>query len=71
MYDAKSVFVTLARVIGVSLPTCCDPKVADWLKQPGARAKTLHRMVASYTPGELPLLDGKSVVYTTWEFNSS
>ncbi|XP_012942327.1 DNA polymerase theta [Aplysia californica] len=57
VFDAKSVYVLLARTLGSGLPSCEDPRVADWLRQPGGRLKNLHRMVTSYIPAELPLLD--------------
>ncbi|RUS83890.1 hypothetical protein EGW08_008371 [Elysia chlorotica] len=56
-YDAKAVYITLAKSVGVTLATCEDPRVADWIQEPTARLKNLHHMVASFCPEELSLLD--------------
>ncbi|GFR73382.1 DNA polymerase theta-like, partial [Elysia marginata] len=56
-YDAKAVYITLAKTFGISLPTCEDPRVADWIQAPTSRLKNLHHMVASFCPEELPLLE--------------
>ncbi|BFZ09845.1 hypothetical protein BsWGS_12884 [Bradybaena similaris] len=57
VYDSKAAYVCLAKALGLSLPRCEDPCVADWLREPGARLKNLHRMVTTYCPEELDLLD--------------
>jgi DNA polymerase theta len=58
--DTKSCYGALERGCGV----CCrgmfqDPKVASWVLDPGAKEKTLHRMVHDYLPLEAFLLEGK------------
>ena len=36
-----------------------DPKVANWLLDPGAKERNLHQLVAQHLPVEAPLLEGK------------
>ncbi|GFN83271.1 DNA polymerase theta-like [Plakobranchus ocellatus] len=57
VYDTKTVYITLAKALGITLVECEDPRVADWLLSPSSRLKNLHNMVASFCPEELPLLD--------------
>ncbi|CAL1548393.1 unnamed protein product, partial [Lymnaea stagnalis] len=57
IYDAKMAYNYLAKALGIALAHCEDPRVADWLREPTARLKNLHRMVAAHCPEELPLLD--------------
>ncbi len=58
-FDLKQQYKVLATTCGVALKaTCGDPKIADWLLDPGAKEKTLHRMVTNYLPNESHLLDG-------------
>lgn len=57
--DAKSCYGALERGCGI----CCrgkfqDPKVANWLLDPGSKEKNLHRMVHDYLPLETFLLEG-------------
>lgn len=42
-----------------------DPKVADWLLDPGAAEKNIHRMVTNSLPLEGHLLEGKNSTFNT------
>ncbi|XP_028838783.1 DNA polymerase theta isoform X2 [Denticeps clupeoides] len=60
-YDFIQVYKTL--MLACSLPLAGifeDPKVACWLLDPDSKERTLHNMVTSFTPLDLPLLDGIS-----------
>ncbi|CAG5132586.1 unnamed protein product [Candidula unifasciata] len=57
VYDSKAAYVCLAKALGLSLPQCEDPCVADWLREPDAKLKNLHHMVVTYCSEELGLLD--------------
>lgn len=55
-YDLKSHLKLLALSCGV-MPECgsSDPLVADWMLNPDAKEKTIHKMVLQYLPDQ-PLL---------------
>ncbi|KYO22450.1 DNA polymerase theta isoform B [Alligator mississippiensis] len=59
MYDFIQHYKTLLMACGISLEGSFeDPKVACWLLDPGSKERTLHNMVTSFLPHELPLLEG-------------
>lgn len=65
--DAKACYGALERSCGI----CCqgefqDPKVADWLLDPGAKEKNLHRMVHDYLPLEAFLLEGYLLHFSSY-----
>ncbi|KAM8819926.1 DNA polymerase theta [Eudromia elegans] len=52
-------YKTLVMSCGISLEGSFeDPKVACWLLDCGSKERTLHSMVTSFLPHELPLLEG-------------
>ncbi|XP_059178781.1 DNA polymerase theta-like [Physella acuta] len=57
IYDTKQTYAYLASTFGITLLHCEDPRIADWLLDPTARLKNLHRMVANHCPSEMILLD--------------
>ncbi|XP_054858086.1 DNA polymerase theta [Eublepharis macularius] len=58
-YDFIQHYKTLLKACGISLAGCFeDPKVACWLLDPGSKERSLHNLVTSFLPQELPLLDG-------------
>ncbi|XP_063250098.1 DNA polymerase theta [Prinia subflava] len=59
MYDFIQHYKTLLMACGISLEGSFeDPKVACWLLDSGSKEHTLHSMVTSFLPSELPLLEG-------------
>uniref|UniRef100_A0A6I8P2U6 DNA polymerase theta n=1 Tax=Ornithorhynchus anatinus TaxID=9258 RepID=A0A6I8P2U6_ORNAN len=59
VYNFIPHYKTLLGACDVSLAGSFeDPKVACWLLDPGSVERTLHGIVASFLPDELPLLDG-------------
>ncbi|NXP59907.1 DPOLQ polymerase, partial [Chloropsis cyanopogon] len=59
MYDFIQHYKTLLMACGISLEgSFQDPKVACWLLDSGSKEQTLHSMVTSFLPSELPLLEG-------------
>ncbi|KGL85254.1 DNA polymerase theta, partial [Tinamus guttatus] len=59
MYNFIQHYKTLVMACGISLEGSFeDPKVACWLLDCGSKERTLHSMVTSFLPHELPLLDG-------------
>ncbi|XP_023420662.1 DNA polymerase theta isoform X2 [Cavia porcellus] len=59
MYDFIQSYKILLQSCGISLEQNYeDPKVACWLLDPDSTEPTLHSMVTSYLPQELPLLEG-------------
>ncbi|XP_013370681.1 PREDICTED: DNA polymerase theta isoform X2 [Chinchilla lanigera] len=59
IYDFIQSYKILLRSCGISLEQSYeDPKVACWLLDPDSMEPTLHSMVTSYLPHELPLLEG-------------
>ncbi|XP_019382601.1 PREDICTED: DNA polymerase theta isoform X1 [Gavialis gangeticus] len=59
MYDLIQHYKTLLMACGISLEGSFeDPKVACWLLDPDSKECTLHNMVTSFLPHELPLLEG-------------
>ena len=58
-FDLKAQYRALCEGCGI-IPGGMyeDPKVADWLLDPGGKQKNLHRMVNTYTPYEVHLLEG-------------
>ncbi|XP_057620428.1 DNA polymerase theta isoform X2 [Chionomys nivalis] len=58
-YDFIQSYKVLLLSCGVSLePSYEDPKVACWLLDPESKEPTLHSIVTSFLPQELPLLEG-------------
>ncbi|XP_040606761.1 DNA polymerase theta isoform X2 [Mesocricetus auratus] len=58
-YDFIQSYKVLLLSCGVSLePSYEDPKVACWLLDPDSKEPTLHSIVTSFLPQELPLLEG-------------
>uniref|UniRef100_A0A8C2M1Q2 DNA polymerase theta n=1 Tax=Cricetulus griseus TaxID=10029 RepID=A0A8C2M1Q2_CRIGR len=58
-YDFIQSYKILLLSCGVSLePSYEDPKVACWLLDPDSKEPTLHSIVTSFLPEELPLLEG-------------
>ncbi|XP_038613775.1 DNA polymerase theta [Tachyglossus aculeatus] len=59
VYNFIPHYKTLLGACGISLAGSFeDPKVACWLLDPGSVERTLHGIVTSFLPHELPLLDG-------------
>uniref|UniRef100_A0A8C7EC43 DNA polymerase theta n=1 Tax=Nothoprocta perdicaria TaxID=30464 RepID=A0A8C7EC43_NOTPE len=59
MYNFIQHYKTLVMACGISLEGSFeDPKVACWLLDCGSKERTLHSMVTSFLPHELPLLEG-------------
>ncbi|XP_033623977.1 DNA polymerase theta isoform X1 [Fukomys damarensis] len=59
IYDFIRSYKILLQSCGISLEQRYeDPKVACWLLDPDSMEPTLHSMVTSYLPHELPLLEG-------------
>ncbi|XP_055481039.1 DNA polymerase theta [Psammomys obesus] len=58
-YDFIQSYKILLLSCGISLePNYEDPKVACWLLDPDSKEPTLHSIVTSFLPDELPLLEG-------------
>ena len=61
LFSARDQYRLLCRGCAIALrPTTADPKVADWLLDPGGDEKNLHRMVGKYLPSELDMLTSTS-----------
>ncbi|XP_058517936.1 DNA polymerase theta isoform X1 [Ochotona princeps] len=59
IYDFIQTYKILLLSCGISLEQSCeDPKVACWLLDPDSKEPTLHSIVTSFLPHELPLLEG-------------
>ncbi|XP_053774392.1 DNA polymerase theta isoform X3 [Desmodus rotundus] len=59
IYDFIQSYKILLLSCGISLEQSYeDPKVACWLLDPDSKEPTLHSIVASFLPHELPLLEG-------------
>ncbi|XP_008057686.1 DNA polymerase theta, partial [Carlito syrichta] len=59
IYDFIQSYKILLLSCGISLEQSYeDPKVACWLLDPDSQEPTLHSIVTSYLPHELPLLEG-------------
>ncbi|KAF6121135.1 DNA polymerase theta [Phyllostomus discolor] len=59
IYDFIQSYKILLLSCGISLEQSYeDPKVACWLLDPDSEEPTLHSIVASFLPHELPLLEG-------------
>ncbi|XP_078208166.1 DNA polymerase theta isoform X4 [Callithrix jacchus] len=59
IYDFIQSYKILLLSCGISLEQSYeDPKVACWLLDPDSQEPTLHRIVTSFLPHELPLLEG-------------
>lgn len=59
IYDFIQTYKILLLSCGISLEQSYeDPKVACWLLDPDSKEPTLHSIVTSFLPHELPLLDG-------------
>ncbi|XP_035170628.1 DNA polymerase theta [Oxyura jamaicensis] len=59
MYNFIQHYKTLVMACGISLEGSFeDPKVACWLLDSGSKERTLHSMVTTFLPNELPLLEG-------------
>ncbi|XP_029424085.1 DNA polymerase theta isoform X2 [Nannospalax galili] len=59
IYDFIQSYKILLLSCGVSLEQSYeDPKVACWLLDPDSKEPTLHSIVTSFLPHELPLLEG-------------
>ncbi|XP_077650870.1 DNA polymerase theta isoform X3 [Urocitellus parryii] len=59
IYDFIQIYKILLRSCGISLEQSYeDPKVACWLLDPDSKEPTLHSIVTSFLPHELPLLEG-------------
>ncbi|XP_040477243.1 DNA polymerase theta [Ursus maritimus] len=59
IYDFIQSYKILLLSCGISLEQSYeDPKVACWLLDPDSKEPTLHSIVSSFLPHELPLLDG-------------
>ncbi len=66
-FDVKELYKILSQGCGVLLKgELQDPKIADWLLDPGAKEKTIHRMVNNFLPLETHLLEGKC----SWHFDN-
>ena len=65
VFDVKRHYKVLSRICGVCLEGPLeDPKVADWMLDPDAKESPLHRLVNSFIPSELPLLQCKLLSLT-------
>ncbi|XP_060054263.1 DNA polymerase theta [Erinaceus europaeus] len=59
IYDFIECYKLLLLSCGISLEQSYeDPKVACWLLDPDSKEPTLHSIVTSFLPRELPLLEG-------------
>ncbi|KAK2091771.1 hypothetical protein P7K49_031055 [Saguinus oedipus] len=59
IYDFIQSYKILLLSCGISLEQSYeDPKVACWLLDPDSQEQTLHSIVTSFLPHELPLLEG-------------
>lgn len=59
VYNFIQHYKTLVMACGISLEgNFEDPKVACWLLDSGSKERTLHSMVTTFLPNELPLLEG-------------
>ncbi|XP_054985461.1 DNA polymerase theta [Sorex araneus] len=59
IYDFIQSYKILLQSCGISLEQSYeDPKVACWLLDPDSKEPTLHSIVTSFLPHELPLLEG-------------
>ncbi|XP_047419090.1 LOW QUALITY PROTEIN: DNA polymerase theta [Sciurus carolinensis] len=59
IYDFIQIYKILLLSCGISLEQSYeDPKVACWLLDPDSKEPTLHSIVTSFLPHELPLLEG-------------
>nr|XP_027791903.1 DNA polymerase theta isoform X3 [Marmota flaviventris] len=59
IYDFIQIYKILLQSCGISLEQSYeDPKVACWLLDPDSKEPTLHSIVTSFVPHELPLLEG-------------
>ncbi|XP_077922636.1 DNA polymerase theta [Halichoerus grypus] len=59
IYDFIQSYKILLLSCGISLEQSYeDPKVACWLLDPDSKEPTLHSIVSSFLPHELPLLEG-------------
>ncbi|XP_053421693.1 DNA polymerase theta [Nycticebus coucang] len=59
IYDFIQTYKILLLSCGISLEQSYeDPKVACWLLDPDSKEPTLHSIVTSFLPHELPLLEG-------------
>ncbi|XP_016055399.1 PREDICTED: DNA polymerase theta [Miniopterus natalensis] len=59
IYDFIQAYKILLLSCGISLEQSYeDPKVACWLLDPDSKEPTLHSIVTSFLPHELPLLEG-------------
>ncbi|XP_077623707.1 DNA polymerase theta [Crocuta crocuta] len=59
IYDFIQSYKILLLSCGISLEQSYeDPKVACWLLDPDSKEPTLHSIVSSFLPDELPLLEG-------------
>ncbi|XP_010084212.1 PREDICTED: DNA polymerase theta, partial [Pterocles gutturalis] len=59
VYNFIQHYKTLVMACGISLEGSFeDPKVACWLLDSGSKERTLHNMVTTFLPSELPLLEG-------------
>ncbi|XP_068554476.1 DNA polymerase theta isoform X3 [Anas acuta] len=59
VYNFIQHYKTLVMACGISLEGSFeDPKVACWLLDSGSKERTLHSMVTTFLPNELPLLEG-------------
>ncbi|XP_078659196.1 DNA polymerase theta-like [Branchiostoma floridae x Branchiostoma belcheri] len=59
VYDLKPQYKALAVGCGITMHgDFRDPKVADWLLDPGAKVKSFHGTVQRFTPQESYLLQG-------------
>ncbi|KAI0241808.1 hypothetical protein LSAT2_018240 [Lamellibrachia satsuma] len=57
IFDLKRHYKLLSQVCGICLEGPFeDPKVANWMLDPDAKESPLHRLVKSFIPFELPLL---------------
>ena len=60
IFDLKCHYKLLSRVCGICLEGPFeDPKIANWMLDPDAKESPLHRLVNSFVPAELPLLQCK------------
>ena len=60
IFDLKRHYKLLSQVCGICLEGPFeDPKVANWMLDPDAKESPLHRLVKSFIPFELPLLQCK------------
>ncbi|XP_055965104.1 DNA polymerase theta [Sorex fumeus] len=59
IYDFIQSYKILLQSCGISLEQSYeDPKVACWLLDPDSKEPTLHSIITSFLPHELPLLEG-------------